>query len=541
MRNWIFWCTALLLALLLFRNPFSQRTLIPNLEPFPDSIHYVSSAFSFIKGEGFVIEREGRTITPNVPPLYSLSLVPMYIIIHDVRAFYFTNVLLSFLSLWLFYRLVTLFFQRRSTQLLLMFLFVTHLLTHWFPTLAMAENLIMPLFLAALLLLFTKVTTKKIVLAGFIAIAFYGTKYASLPLSVALFLLYGMKLFFLKDTSRRSKLLLYGLCFVSFGALYCLYEYVTRNSNIVGSLLSLFFSVFFPKAVTAGSASSNGSTNPFFSTQYMMTNARAYFLWLLGLPETVLWNSVTLLPQLLAFPAAGGLVAGLFTRRFRVLSRSLILFLALNIVVLMTFYAHDGRYFIIALPCVILGLGVFLETIANVTKKYIKHTVFSGFVLLVLLITALTMAMQLKFWIMLNLKYAETPWYYISIRTFDTYLQLHKQEFSKEPVVVSALIPYMIDYYAHEKFIVLPLNAGQDFRSNPKEAWGNYDFTNLMGEYERLLQQGHPVFLTQYGLGNEAYLHESFDAVRAHFPNTLVQTGCYDLCNVYQLALPKKL
>ena len=44
-------------TLLLLKNPFSERNLISNLEPYPDTIHYINPALSFIKGNGFIVER----------------------------------------------------------------------------------------------------------------------------------------------------------------------------------------------------------------------------------------------------------------------------------------------------------------------------------------------------------------------------------------------------------------------------------------------------------------------------------------------------
>src|SRR5206468_2038756 len=99
----------------------------------------------------------------------------------------------------------------------------------------------------------------------------------------------------------------------------------------------------------------------------------------------------------------------------------------------------------------------------------------------------------------------------------------------------SALPPYLVDFYAHERLTLLPLDPSQEFRSRRVEAWGNYDYGHLLQVYENLLKMGYPVFLTQYGLGNEKYLHDAFDAVLAHFNSVKVYSGCYELCDIYQL------
>ena len=96
----------LLFALLIYKNPFSQRTLIPNFEPFPDTFHYINPALSLLKGNGFSINRDGRVIRPNVPPLYSLSLIPAFAIKLDPRISYYSNAALAFISLFLFWSIL---------------------------------------------------------------------------------------------------------------------------------------------------------------------------------------------------------------------------------------------------------------------------------------------------------------------------------------------------------------------------------------------------------------------------------------------------
>ncbi|HSW89401.1 MAG TPA: hypothetical protein VLH19_00845 [Patescibacteria group bacterium] len=525
----LFLFSVLVFALLLFRNPFSQRTLIPNLEPFPDSFHYVVSAMSFIKREGFVIEREGRTITPSVPPLYSLALVPAFVTVRDVRAFYFVNVLLAFASLGLFYTIVNKLFKESSIRLFLLVLYVTCFPLSWFPELAMAENLILPLFLSGVLLLLVPITRKTIVIMSVLSVSFYATKYASLPLTFAFPILYLIKIVTQEKNKNKRihSLIFYALFLIPTALLYVVYEFYAKKNNLIGGLIGLFFSVFIPTTRVEGTST---GANPFFSTANIATNVRAYVSWLLGDPLVILWRNVRILPKVLAIPA----FIGLFTSKVGV---QLLFLLTSVIAFMMVFYAYDGRYFIVAVPALFIGLGFFFQAVYKTVGKKTSHVLVSVVILLVLLGYLASIAKDVRFAVALNLKYAETPWYYKSIRIFDMYLHDHVTEFSSEPVIISALPPYLIDAYAHEEFIVLPLNASQEFRSNPVAAWGSYDFQNLQGEYARLLREGHPVFLTQYGLGNEKYLHNTFDAVRAKFKNTQVATGCFNLCNVYRLEL----
>ena len=93
-------------CLLLFKDVFSERTLIPNFEPFPDTFHYVIPARNLIQGEEFKLSREGRTLSSSVGPLYSIYLIPFYLMNSDPRMFYFANVLLSLSGFVIFYKIL---------------------------------------------------------------------------------------------------------------------------------------------------------------------------------------------------------------------------------------------------------------------------------------------------------------------------------------------------------------------------------------------------------------------------------------------------
>src|SRR5258708_4209679 len=102
-QYWMVLLPAALFALLLFRNPYSDRNLISNLEPYPDSIHYISPALGVLRGQGLYVNREGRKLLPGVPPLYSLVLTIGFVFSQDVRTFYLTNVVLAFVAFFFFY------------------------------------------------------------------------------------------------------------------------------------------------------------------------------------------------------------------------------------------------------------------------------------------------------------------------------------------------------------------------------------------------------------------------------------------------------
>lgn len=551
-RHWLAIPFFLLFFFLLLRNPFSERTLIPNLEPYPDSFHYIDGAMSFLSGYGFVIEREGRTIDPSVPPLYSLVLSPVFIFIPDVRAFYFTNVGLAFLSLWIFYELVRRLFSHRVVQAFILFLYVTSFPVYWFPTLAMAENLLLPIFLTAVLLLTIRVTPKRALLAGAIAVTFYATKYASLPLSLSFPVLYAIKLSILsmqrkgkrnetlwaKIQKEKQVWVSFFLSLAVFGGAFLLYEKIAEGQTIVERLFNVFVYVFFPQpsiesATTEQIGQPTVTRDVFFSTKFMAENTAYYTKWLLGEPITVLWKQLTILPRFLAILSCIGLVVTATRRSTQFVALSLLTMLCSVMVFMSVFYVYDGRYFFIAIPSLFLGAGFFFSLLFDLFPK--RQKLLSLLTLIVFGVIFILTAAQLKFAILLNLKYAETPWYYISVRALDQYIREHNNVFPKTPVVISSLPPYLIDAYAKEEMIILPLHKEQEFRSHPEAAWGDVDVTNLIGEYRKFLSQGHPVLLMEYGLGNEGYLHQAFDAVVSQFSTHKVFSGCHDLCDIYEL------
>jgi hypothetical protein len=533
-ERWPILIAFFLFSLLLARNPYSERTLIPNLEPYPDSIHYIKPALSFLRGEGLVINREGRHLLPTVPALYSIVLIPLFAVNSDVRTFYVLNVFMAFVSLILFYLITKKTFpEKKFLQFFLLFLYVTNYVLYWFPELAMAESLLLPLTLGGVYALLFSPNKKTALIIPALAISFYATKFSALPLSAAVIVLFIAQIV-LVAKDREYKKRIFGWFLLSFtiaSVIYMAYEYFGRGNLVALSLAQLVFRVFSPQKVIA--ASQGKGDGGYFSLQYVARNVEAYGRWLIGDPITILYKPLKILPKLLAIPAVVGLLISLVTKK-RWTAIVWLGTLASTILFLMTFYVADGRYFLVAIPALIFGLGLFLEWVENYfarNGRLISEILFCLFFLFYLV----TQAQRIKFDVMLNLRHSENPWYYISVRTFDNYLAEHKSEFQKEPVIISALPPYIIDFYAKQPMLVLPLSPDQEFTSHQQAAWGDHNYQDLPAEYKKYLAEGRAVFLTQYGLGNEKNLHVAYDALFQTFTLKKVVSGCYSVCDVYQI------
>ncbi len=547
-RHWVFWVTLCLFILLLAKNPFSIRTLIPNFEPYPDTIHYINSAQSFIRGHGLQIWREGRILKTTVPPLYSLVLIPIFLINIDARMFYFANVFLAFGSFLFFYfilrKLVT------SNHLLItfvsLFLYVTNYFIYWYPSLAMAENLTLFLFMGGIYLLMLPATRKNVILASVISIAFYITKYAGIPLTGFYFLSYCLKIVVessshpdrsggisrIKDSSanaRNDKLIHVILLFVvAFGLflLYSLWEWQTKGSTLLITLLNVFLPHKSSTLVGSGS---------WFSLQYLPSHLLEYLKAIVGgYSVRFLWDNTPIVPIFVGIPGLLGLIFGIFKKQTRVLSISLLSILLSSILFMSTFYSLDMRYLYHGIPTLLIGFVMFWEFLLS-SKNVTRYTLHVVLVVLFLFSFA-TSAARLKKQIMLNLKYAETPWYYLSVVKLNEYfakLPIKKQK----TIVISSLIPYYIDFYSNKTYDLLPLSLEQEFRNNRKEAWGNNDYSDLLALYKSYLDRGYDVYVHNYGLGNEKKLQNDHDAIHTYFKTTLVSAGCFGACNIWRVNL----
>ncbi len=531
---------AFLLLLLLFKDPFSQRNLISNLEPYPDTIHYLSPAINFIQGKGFYIEREGRLKNPNVPLMYSVSLMPLFLINQDVRVFYFTNILIAFLSLLILYKISKKLFKAPFILGLVLFLYVTNYFIYWFPTLAMAENLLIPIFLLSLLMLLEKVTRKRAILSGFLVLSFYATKYATIPLSASLFILYLLKIFWDKDKDqRRIKLLIYFILSASFAfAVFFLFEYLTKGVNIMNVVLS-----FLPLKSTAADISiAKGAAppEPWFAMKFFYKNFPIYWNSITGHPMRFLWDFTPIVPRFVALSGLLGMTIGLFIKPFRFISLCLLTFLFSQILFISTFYSSDGRYIYHAVPLLIISFGLFLTILKYfLSKKDIKYSsvAFYCFLIILSLFFLYVSFARIKYQIALNLRHAETPWYYVSVEVANSYFDTLPKQIPNNKVFISALPPYYVEYFSKNRYKLLPLSKAQEFLREKNLVWGIDDDTDLIKLYSEYIKAGFIVFVSNYGLGNEAHLHRDYDNIAKNFKLIKVKEGCFNACNIYKLEL----
>jgi hypothetical protein len=505
----------LIFVFLLARNPFGERTLIPNLEPYPDTFHYIVPARSFVSGGDFAITRGFGNLRTNVSPFYSFVLMPFYILNGDPRMFYFANVILSFVSFFLFYLILKKVSSNRWVVGFSLFLFATNFFIYWYPQWAMAENLILPLFLAGALLFLEKITVKNAIVAGLLSLSFFATKYAYVPLSGIFFVIY---LFKLRTQKREAAIFI--ASFITATSVLLVFINLVTGVNLFATLFNVATS-FGPKSAAATGGS-------WFSFKYLAVNLPVYLYGLVGQPARFLWDFTPIVPAWIGIMGIVGLISGIFLKKFRFLSLSLLALLAAQTVFIATFYAVDLRYIYHAIPTLLLGVVILLGTATKRTLLVILAILFAFYFL--------NNAIRIKNQIVLNLKYAETPWTYISVLRLNDFFTSDKVGNTK-PVVVSSLPPYYIDYFSNGNYNLLPLSPAQEFRAQRNLVWGPGDYSDLHGLYETYLREGRSLFVATYGFGNEAYLHLAFDNLNKDFLLTEVDNGCYELCKIYKVDL----
>lgn len=506
----------LIFIALLARNPFSERTLIPNFEPFPDSFHYVLPARCFISMNQWNL---CRPTTPgrnsDVAPLYSVVLIPFYLISLDPRMFYFANLALAITSFVLLHLIL------KKSKIRQLIIFAVLLLTatsyhfYWYPTLAMAENLIIFLFLLSIWLLFTKHWLLKI-LGIFVALSFYGTKYAFAPLTVVFLGLHGISMWQYRK-KLPPRLLYVGAAIAIIGLVVLLQS---------RSALSLFTSKFFALTLTEQELQKT-----WFSLAYIPWHLPKYLGSLVGQPTLVLWDTRPLLPWFFSLIGMGGLLWGVIVKKYRLLSATILISILFQFLFISTFYAYDSRYTIHVLYGLLIGLGIGLNLIVETVPKYKK--------LLLLIITSATLLYLfaltpvLRKQLAINLKYAETPWYYVATKHIDGVVSQ-----SQTDTVLAAAFPvYFFDFFAKGTYTVLPVSVEQERSEKPVVYGTQYTYDDLPALYEELLQQGKTVYLSNYGLGNQGYMHEAYAAITERMNADLISEGCHGACNVYKLRL----
>lgn len=509
--------------LLAFKNPFGVRSLIPNLEPYPDTLFYSVPAFNLASGKGFELSAYGASIKSIVPPMYSLVLAPIYFLISDVRAFYLVNLLLGIGSLSLLVLSVR-SVVRDNLHFLLVGLVVGLLMASSFyfytlPSLLMAENLVLFLSCLVVYLFLQKPRVRNVVLLNVAALMLMLTKFSVFALVLFIFASQMVRFLWSKNW-------------------YLLKWYFV---SLVGA--GVVFAAFL-----LGTGILTGHVNLQSGRSFEFLKLPANFWWylssLVGRETRFLWyQEYFLMPVLgiLGLLAPVLLVLGKKTRGLGVFVLSGVL---AQIIGMSSFYYTDSRYLITVLPFMLIGIALFLRELLvrfDFRVVLIGLGVFVGSYFLIFSqspVKAESQALSLKKQVALNLRHTETPWNYLALQHFNDVLS-NINEANEDKYLGTFLPPFYVSLFSGESYGYLPISGKQEFSTAGKDFMGVYlGDLSILEKYQELLESGKTILVSDYYLGNNRDSWQSgWDSLEENFEMELVSEGCMGACNLYHLSL----
>lgn len=209
-----------------------------------------------------------------------------------------------------------------------------------------------------------------------------------------------------------------------------------------------------------------------------------------------------------------------------------------EIVFISFFYVRDARYILQIIPSILIGFTFFLTFLWQLSLEIKKEWIFMIIIFFFSFLYLSTNIIKLKNQVVLNLKYAEVPWYYISVLKFNEYFSPDKNLLGKKPFVITATDPYYVDFYSNGNYNLLPLSDQQTFWKERGIVWGDYNYSDLLGLYKKLIKEGNPVYLADLNWSNVGYLSEAVGKIANYFKIVKVYEWC-NQCGLYKLEIKK--
>jgi hypothetical protein len=501
----IFLSLAILVFLVLaWKKPYGTNSLIGNFDPFPDSLHYVVPARNFALGQGFTFAREGLELKIGVPPVYSLSLIPIYLLNQDARSFYFINLILGIISIILLFKISRQLSKSVWVTGLLLFVYVSSFVIYWQPSLAMAENVLLPVCLGALWLAIQPLSKANIFASTILAVACYGSKYVSLPITgvFILFLLWRINTEIKRPQAIKLSLAVIALSSFTF-ALLNGYQFFTYLTNFLQSNLGVVPEI---EQKTA-----------WLSLQYFSQSFPQYSAALMGGSIYNLWYNKPILPIGLAAVVLIWCLYALFKLpKQRKLASLILSLVAAQLGLLSIIEMIEGRYAFAFIPIILTAAAAMAGwLVRQVEQKFgSKKTELMQIIAVGLLATIFFLSnfSDLKRQLLLNFKGGEMPWWQVGIQATDSFM-LTKQTDSKT-LLVSSLSPFVWDFYRQADYEILTFASGQ----------ANY--------YKQELSKGRQIYLTTVGFGHNDW------PILAEYINSdleleLLREDCVGACKLY--------
>jgi len=516
-----------------------------NLEPYPDGLLYALSARNAATGGSLRLEYLDSTIKYWVPPLYSVTLVPGYLVSDQPQSFVIGNAVLGLSALLL---LIWTIWKTTGSSVaagVAGVVYLAHGYVFIVAGLPMAENASLLLFALALAALFVprEFSWKAAVLVVLASFGLVLTKYASVFVAGTLVLATGVR--FWPKINRGT--LLIGLGTLAVAAVL----YGVFVSNPIALLGSVF------------------GTSHFFSPDFALANLTGYLNGHVGQAAPFLWYFTPLTSLFLLMPAAYWMFACHASEAHPFRSRVVAALFLAQFPLLLIFYTTDTRYSIYTVPLLALVLGwlaahILHQPWSRLTKRF--ALVGLSLLIAVHLLTQLPLYKEI---IAANLLGRSTAWQQQSILSLDQ--ELHSLQSANSNTVhylITALPPFLYGAYAGElPYQILPLSVEQEFVAKGQWVWGSagleilndsqettfrnsthlpdktdvqtppFTQDNLLALMLQLLEDGHSVYISNAYITHQASVIEHFEEIGNLFTLTDVSIGCEGVCNLYEVSL----
>lgn len=508
--SFVFGVLVFLFLLLAGKNPFNDKSQIPNLEPFPDSLLYSLPAWNWVSGDGWDIKSFDVEAIMAVPKFYGITMLPFMKLFGDIRGFYFGNILLTLVTFYFLMLIVLRLTKNNKYQLgvagLIGFYFVTNFYVYTQPQLFMTENLTNLLVVIFYYLLLLPITLKyslwSVVILGLVSLV----KLTNLPITLILLTFFGLRILVEKIWINKK----YRLAILTFGLLalsVLLYLSLRRWGNYLMSGV--------------------------FGFKYFYNNFNFYLKVITGGENRFLWYFNPLFTRDIFALSVIGLAVSLVQQKRRWYGLS-ILFLTVSFVVAMSFFIQtEGRHLSFLYALFLILVVVAVEKMVN---KF-GILVLVGLMLVNLLwpVTndGVRKIVAIKRQVGLNLKYREDPWNYLAVLEFNKFFA------SKSDNVYfgTLLPPFYVDLYDNGNYNYLPITKRQEF----PYIWGKkYAGESMIPTYLELLKSGNKVYVSNYYLNGSQDWKSDYIELMSYFDNKLVWQSPLDNCNVYELSVKKK-
>ncbi len=490
----------LLGILLALKNPYDTQSLIPNLEPYPDTLFYSYPAMSFVR-EGTWSMRSD-TVSPRIAtsPGYSLLLVPIFALRQSVLDFFWLHIVLLILAaLLIVYISRQLYPKQHMIQLFVLGVFVTHFYVYTMPSLLMAELVTIVAVLGATALMLTPQKFRPWVLIS-----------SSLLLP------------FLKVSNS------------ALGVAYAVWHMIRQPSVFKKYVAIGFAGVMIVYMSGFLSGHKNLQPGSSLSLGYITENGIFYMKALLGSNTRYLWYQEKLISPLISLLGCAGLVWGARSSspRIKHFSKGTIGVIVVHTLFMSAFVTPDARYVSSLIPLIILSSGIPFAYISGKAKSIAVIASTCAYLFIPLFSQTAIPEMHvltLKKQIGLNFLHPEQPWNYIAIKEIEKHVQGNPDT---KTYLGTFLPPHYVNLIS-DSLIPVPLTLDQEFYTPATTLPGSTK--SIADMYEHLLTQGNVYVTNAYSSNLPSIWQPAFQDVLSEFAYNVVYEGCYASCTLYRL------